>query len=45
MAFLPEEPWEAGSALVAINEWRSHYHVRMAQIEARAGIETKIKIR
>ena len=36
--------WESGSARIAINEWLSHYNMRMAQIEVKAGIETKIKI-
>ena len=36
--------WESGSARVAINEWLSPYNMRMAQIEVKAGIETKIKI-
>ena len=33
-----------GSARIAINEWLSQFNVRMAQIEAPAGMETKIKL-
>ena len=33
-----------GSAGIAINEWLSQFNVRMAQIEAPAGMETKIII-
>ena len=33
-----------GSARIAINEWLSPFNVRMAQIEAPAGMETKIKL-
>ena len=33
-----------GSAKIAINEWLSQFNVRGAQIEAPAGMETRIKI-
>ena len=33
-----------GSAKIAINEWLSQFNVRMAQIEAPAGMETKISV-
>ena len=33
-----------GSARIAINEWLSQFNVRMAQIEAPAGMETKIMV-
>ena len=36
--------WYTGSARIAINEWLSQFNVRMAQIEAPAGMETKIKV-
>ena len=33
-----------GSAGISINEWLSQFNVRMAQIEAPAGMETKIMV-
>ena len=33
-----------GSARIAINEWLSQFNVRAAQIEAPAGMETKITV-
>ena len=33
-----------GSAQIAINEWLSQFNVRVTQIEAPAGMETRIKI-
>ena len=35
---------ESGSAGIAVNEWLAPYNMRMAQIEVKAGLETKIKI-
>ena len=43
-AFKYDSRRESGSARIAINEWLAHYNIRMAQIEVKAGIETKIKI-
>ena len=33
-----------GSAQIAVNDWLSQFNVRMAQIEAPAGMETKITV-
>ena len=33
-----------GSARIAVNEWRSPFNMRMAQIEVPAGMETKITV-
>ena len=43
-AFQYNSRWESGSARIAINEWLAHYNMRMAQIEVKSGVETKIKI-
>ena len=33
-----------GSARIAVNEWLSQFNMRMAQIKAPAGMETKITV-
>ena len=43
-SFTHSDKPSTGSARIAINEWLSPFNVRMGQIEAPAGMETKIKL-